>query len=236
VTYRHPAVLANMAVTIDHISAGRLELGMGAAWFELEHEQYGIPFPPFRVRAEMLREACLILKSMWTNERTTFEGTHYRLKDALCEPKPVQSPSIPLWVGGMGERRTLRVVAEVADGWNTFLMPEEEYRHKLEVLAGHCNGFGRDPGDIRKQLSVSMILGETVAEADDRVKERAATTGIDEDLLRGRFMATTPERFADVLRPFREMGVGDFLMVARPPVDERTMELFAKQVAPRLND
>ena len=236
VTYRHPAVLANMAVTIDHISAGRLELGMGAAWFELEHEQYGIPFPPFRVRAEMLREACLILKSMWTNERTTFEGTHYRLKDALCEPKPVQSPSIPLWVGGMGERRTLRVVAEVADGWNTFLMPEEEYRHKLEVLAGHCNDFGRDPGDIRKQLSVSMILGETVAEADDRVKERAATTGIDEDLLRGRFMATTPERFADVLRPFREMGVGDFLMVARPPVDERTMELFGKQVAPRLND
>jgi alkanesulfonate monooxygenase SsuD/methylene tetrahydromethanopterin reductase-like flavin-dependent oxidoreductase (luciferase family) len=171
---------------------------------------------------------------MWTKKRTTFEGKHYRLKDALCEPKPVQSPSIPLWVGGMGERRTLRVVAEVADGWNTFLMPEEEYRHKLEVLAGHCNDFRRDPGDIRKQLSTSVILGTTEAEAEDRVKERAATTGIDEDLLRGRFMATTPERFADVLRPFRGMGVGDFLMVARPPVDERTMELFAKRVAPAL--
>jgi len=147
----------------------------------------------------------------------------------------VQSPSIPLWVGGMGERRTLRVVAEVADGWNTFLMPEEEYRHKLEVLAGHCTDFGRDLGDIRKQLSVSVIMGENEAEAEDRVKERAATTGIDADLLRGRFMATTPERFADVLRPFREMGVGDFLMVARPPVDELTMELFAKRVAPALH-
>jgi alkanesulfonate monooxygenase SsuD/methylene tetrahydromethanopterin reductase-like flavin-dependent oxidoreductase (luciferase family) len=115
-------------------------------------------------------------------------------------------------------------------------MPEEEYRHKLDVLTGHCKDVGRDPRDIRKQLSISVILGETQAEAEDRVKERAATTGIDEDLLRGRFMATTPERFADVLRPFREMGVGDFLTVARPPVDELTMELFATQVAPRLND
>jgi alkanesulfonate monooxygenase SsuD/methylene tetrahydromethanopterin reductase-like flavin-dependent oxidoreductase (luciferase family) len=129
VTYRHPAVLANMAVTIPHVSGGRLELGMGAAWYQLEHQQYGIAFPPIGVRAEMLREAALICKSMWTKKRTTFEGKHYRLTDALCEPKPVQSPSIPLWVGGMGERRTLRVVAEVADGWNTFLMPEEEYRH-----------------------------------------------------------------------------------------------------------
>jgi alkanesulfonate monooxygenase SsuD/methylene tetrahydromethanopterin reductase-like flavin-dependent oxidoreductase (luciferase family) len=112
----------------------------------------------------------------------------------LCEPKPVQSPSISLLVGGMGERGTLRVVAEVADGWNTFLMHEEEYRRKLDVLAGHFKDFRRDLEDIRKQLSISVILGENEAEAEDRVKERAATTGIDEDLVRGRFMATTPER------------------------------------------
>ena len=111
---------------------------------------------------------------------------HYRLKDALCEPKPVQSPSIPLWVGGMGERRTLRVEAEVADGWNTFLMPEEEYRHKLDVLAEHCKDFGRDPGDIRKQLGISVILGETEAEAADRAKERpAAMRTSPDELLRG---------------------------------------------------
>jgi alkanesulfonate monooxygenase SsuD/methylene tetrahydromethanopterin reductase-like flavin-dependent oxidoreductase (luciferase family) len=126
------------------------------------------------------------------------------------------------------------VVAEVADGWNTFLMPEEEYRHKLDVLADHCKDFGRDPGDIRKQLGVSVILGETEAEAEDRVKERAATTGIDEDLLRGRFLATTPERCVEVLRPFRDLGVGDFLMLARPPADDHTIELFAKQVAPAM--
>jgi len=134
----------------------------------------------------------------------------------------------------MGERRTLRVVAEVGDGWNTFLMPEEEYRHKLDILAGHCKDVGRDPGDIRKQLGVSVILGESEAEAEDRVRERAASTGIGEDQLRGRFLATTPERCAEVLRPFRDLGVGDFLMLARPPADDRTMELWAGQVAPAL--
>lgn len=234
VTYRHPAVLANMAVTIDHVSGGRLELGIGAAWFELEHDQYGIPFPPIAQRAEMLREASLILKSMWTRHRTTFEGEHFRITDALCEPKPLQSPSIPLWIGGAGERRTLRVVAEVADGWNTFLIPEEEYRHKLNVLAEHCAAVGRDPGDIRKQLGFSVILGETEAEVEDRVRERGAATGIEPDELRNRFMALTPERCVEVLRPYRDLGVADFLMLARPPADERSMELLATQVAPSL--
>jgi F420-dependent oxidoreductase-like protein len=234
VTYRHPAVLANMAVTIDHISGGRMELGIGAAWFELEHQQYGIPFPPIKVRAEMLREASLILKSMWTEKRTTFQGTHYRLTDALCEPKPVQQPSIPLWIGGMGERRTLPVVAEVADGWNTFLMPEEEYRHKLDVLAGYCKEFSRDPEDIRKQLNMSVILGETEAEAEDRVKERAAAMRTRPDELLQRFIAVTPQQLAEQLRPYRDLGVGDFLILARAPADERTIELFAKQVAPAL--
>jgi alkanesulfonate monooxygenase SsuD/methylene tetrahydromethanopterin reductase-like flavin-dependent oxidoreductase (luciferase family) len=112
--------------------------------------------------------------------------------------------------------------------------PEEEYRHKLEVLAGHCKDFGRDPGDIRKQLGVSVILGETEAEAEDRLRERAASTGIREDQLRGRFLATTPERCAEALRPFRDLGVGDFLMLARLRADYPTMELFAKQVAPTL--
>ncbi len=148
VTYRHPAVLANMAATIDHVSGGRLEVGMGAAWWELEHQQYGIPFPRAGVRMDMLREACLILRSMWTERRTTFDGEHWHLRDALCEPKPVQS-QLPLWIGGTGERRTLRIVAEVADGWNTFLTSEEEYRHLLDVLETRCKDFGRDPADIR---------------------------------------------------------------------------------------
>jgi F420-dependent oxidoreductase-like protein len=226
VTYRHPAVLANMAATIDHVSGGRLELGMGAAWFELEHDQYGIAFPPIAERAEMLREAALICRSMWTNHRTTFDGEHFRLRDALCLPKPVPQQSIPLWVGGAGERRTLRVTAEVADGWNTFLMPEEEYRHKLDVLAEHCKDLGRDANDIRKSLVVGVILGETERDAEERLGERAQVMHTTVDALRERFLAVTPERCAEVLEPYRDLGVGDFLMMARPPADVRTMELF----------
>jgi F420-dependent oxidoreductase-like protein len=234
VTYRHPAVLANMAVTIDHVSGGRLELGIGGAWFELEHRQYGIPFPPYPTRAAMLREASIILKSTWTNDRTTFSGEHFHLTEARCEPKPLQRPSIPLWVGGTGERHTLRVAAEVADGWNTFLISEEEYRHKLDVLAHHCAAVGRDPGDIRKALVFSAVLGETEAELEDRVRERAASTGLGPDEIANRHMVLSVERCAEVLRPYVGMGVGDFLLLARPPADETSIELLATKVAPAL--
>src|SRR5439155_2989021 len=108
VTYRHPAIVANMAATIDHVSDGRLEFGLGAAWFELEHEQYGIPFPPIDERMDMLDEACHVVRGLWTQQRTTFEGKHYQLRDALCEPKPLQG-HLHLWFGGLGERRTLRI-------------------------------------------------------------------------------------------------------------------------------
>ena len=233
VTYRHPAVLADMAVTVDHVSGGRFELGIGAAWWELEHQPYGIRFPPVGERMDMLRETCLILRSMWSEHRSTFQGEHWQLREALCEPKPVQS-RLPLWVGGAGERRTLRIVAEAADGWTTFLTSEEEYRHKLDVLASHCKDFGRDPQDLRKQLVVAVILGETEAELEDRVRERSAATGTDLDQLRERFMIVTAEQLVDALVPYREMGVGDFLTLSRPPADGRSMELFANRVAPAL--
>jgi F420-dependent oxidoreductase-like protein len=236
VTYRHPALLAKIAATLDHISGGRFEMGLGSAWYELEHEQYGIAFPPFRERAAMLREASLILKRMWTQPRTTFHGEHFTITDALCEPKPLQTPSIPLWIGGAGERVTLNVVAEVADGWNTFLIPMEEYRRKLDALAEHCAARGRDPADIRRSLMFVAILGETAAEVDDRVRVRAEALGIDVEQVRERFISTTPDELAETLRPYRDTGVGDFLIQARPPMDRRTLELFAGRVAPALRD
>jgi F420-dependent oxidoreductase-like protein len=236
ITYRHPALLANIAVTLDHISGGRFELGLGAAWYELEHEQYGIEFPRFRDRADMLREASLIVKRMWSQERTSFDGEHFHLTDALCEPKPMQTPSIPLWIGGAGERVTLRVVAEVADGWNTFLIPEDEYRHKIDALAEHCAAFGRDPHDIRRSLVTVALLADTEAELQDRVREQASSLGVDADAVRDRFTATTAERFAETLGRYQELGVGDFLIRMPAPADERTLELFATKVAPALRD
>jgi F420-dependent oxidoreductase-like protein len=231
VTYRSPAVLANMAVTIDHVSGGRLELGIGGAWYELEHDQYGIAFPPIGQRLAMMGEAAVILKSLWTRERTTFAGRHYQLKDAMCEPKPVQQPRIPLWIGGSGERVTLRHVAAQADGWNTFLMPLEEFDHKLAVLDAHCRDVRRDRSEIRIQLVLQAVLGADEREVAEQLQARANGLSLPVDVVRERVLATTPAQLSEQLQPYVERGVGDFLLSARPPMDRRTLELFAGEVA-----
>jgi F420-dependent oxidoreductase-like protein len=236
VTYRNPAVLANMAVTIDHISGGRMELGIGGAWYELEHGQYGIPFPAIGRRLAMMGEAAQILKSLWTQERTTFDGRHYQVREAMCEPKPLQSPSIPLWIGGSGERVTLRHVAAHADGWNTFLTPLDEFDHKLGVLDGHCADVGRPRSEIRIQLVLQAVLGADDAEISDQLGERADGLGVEVEELRERMLAMTPGQLAEHLRPYVDRGVGDFLLMARPPMDLRTLELFAGEVASTLRD
>ncbi len=233
VTYRSPAVLANMAVTIDHISGGRLELGIGGAWYELEHDQYGIPFPGIGERLAMMGEEAVILKSLWTETRTTFSGRHYQLKDAMCEPKPVQ-PRIPLWIGGSGERVTMRHVAAQADGWNTFDMPVEEFEHKLRVLDGHCRDVGRDRSEIRIQMVVRAVLGADEREAQEQLRSRADALGVEVDAIRDQVPALTPEQLVERLRPLVDRGVGDILLSARPPMDRCSLELLAGEVAPAL--
>jgi F420-dependent oxidoreductase-like protein len=231
VTYRHPAVVAKMAATIDHVSGGRLELGMGAAWFELEHEQYGIPFPRIGVRMDMLDEACRIMRSLWTQETTTFEGKHFQLKDARLEPKPVQE-HLPLVIGGSGERRTLRIVAEHGDIWNTFYGDLDHYRHLLDVLAGHCADVGRDPADVRKSLTFRAVLDEDEQEA----RERAAALYGDPppERLQKMMIVGTPDQAVELLRPYAHLGAGDFLLGQLAPIDPQTIELVAESVAPAL--
>ncbi|HZN91039.1 MAG TPA: TIGR03560 family F420-dependent LLM class oxidoreductase [Thermoleophilaceae bacterium] len=231
VTYRHPALVANIAATIDHVSGGRVELGMGAAWFEEEHAQYGIPFPGIGARMDMLDEACRILRSLWTQETTTFEGRHYRLTDARMEPKPVQE-RLPLVIGGAGERRTLRIVAEHADIWNMLYGGIDEYRHKLDVLGGHCSDVGRNVADVRKSLVVRALLDEDEGAARERARELYGDPM--PERLKRMMIVGTPEQCAETLRPFVELGVGDFLLGQLPPVDWRTIELVAESVAPAL--
>ena len=201
VTYRSPAVLANIATTIDHVSGGRLEFGIGGAWYELEHDQYGIPFPPIGQRLAMMGEAAAILKSLWTEQTTTFDGRHYQLKDAWCEPKPLQSPRIPLWIGGSGERVTMRHVAREADGWNTFLTPLDEFDHKLAVLDGHCRDVGRDRDEIRIQTVGLVVLGEDEREAEDQLRARAAALHLESDVLRERGWSGADARAVDRTSP-----------------------------------
>jgi alkanesulfonate monooxygenase SsuD/methylene tetrahydromethanopterin reductase-like flavin-dependent oxidoreductase (luciferase family) len=141
---------------------------------------------------------------------------------------------MPLWIGGSGERRTLRIVAEHASGWNTFFGDADEYRHKLDVLGRHCADVGRDPDDIRKQVVLRAILGETEDEARERLRDAAARAGVEPEAMAEGMVVGTPARCAEQLAAHRAMGVGDFLLLARPPADHRTIELFAREVAPAL--
>jgi F420-dependent oxidoreductase-like protein len=231
-TYRNPAILAKIFTTLDHISGGRVELGIGAGWWELEHEEYGIPFPPVGQRIRMLAESARIITGLWTQHRAALDGRYYTVTDALSEPKPVQQPHPPIWVGGAGERLTLRVVAESADGWNTFFMPVAHYQHKLDVLAEHCRRVGRDPNDIRKSLVIQPVIGESREEVDQRAARIAQARGMSVEDLRRSALVGTPEECAATLLEYVRLGVGDFLVGARQPYDYALLDKFIERVAP----
>src|SRR5437899_5454171 len=149
VGYRHPAVLANAIATIDPLSGGRADLGLGAGWSQLEYDAYGIPFPPVKVRMDMLEEGVKCVRGLLRDEVTDFKGEHFVLTGARCEPRPVQA-ELPIWVGGAGEQRTLRIAARYADGWNIPFIAPDVFSHKQAVLAQRCEEVGRDPASIRR--------------------------------------------------------------------------------------
>jgi F420-dependent oxidoreductase-like protein len=161
-TYRHPAVLANMAATVDHITGGRFTLGVGAGWQVNEHAQYGIELPPVKQRLDRFTEALQVLHGLLRQPSTTFDGEYYQLTDAVCEPKPVQDP-LPILVGGGGERRMLRIVARYADMWNAWGTPEVIAR-KSAILNGYCAEIGRDPQAIARTAQALTVVGGPVPE------------------------------------------------------------------------
>jgi F420-dependent oxidoreductase-like protein len=155
-TYRHPAVLANMGATVDLISHGRLDMGLGAGWNELEHTAYGIPLPPAGPRIRAMGEACEVIRRMWTEEAPDFDGQYYQVRGARCEPKPAQRPHPPLVIGGGGEKLTLRMVARYADIWNMAGGSPEEFAAKSAILDQHCAAVGRDPSSIERSIQLRV--------------------------------------------------------------------------------
>ena len=151
-TYRHPAILANMGATVDVISHGRLDFGIGAGWNELEHSMYGMPLYTPGERIRRLGEACEVVRLLWTEPVVSFDGKYYQLKDARCDPKPVQKPYPPFVIGGSGEQLTLRVVAKYANVWNFVGGSVDIFNHKQEVLDGYCKEIGRDPASIQRSI------------------------------------------------------------------------------------
>ena len=152
VTYRHPGLLAKIVATLDVLSGGRAQLGLGAAWYEREHLALGVPFPPVAERFERLEETLQICRQMWSDDDGPYEGHHYRLAETICSPRPIQKPRPPVLIGGGGERKTLRLVARYADACNLFSSGTDQVAHKLDVLKRHCDAEGRDYDTIDKTM------------------------------------------------------------------------------------
>jgi F420-dependent oxidoreductase-like protein len=179
VTYRHPGLLAKTVTTLDVVSAGRAELGIGAAWYDREHRGLGVPFPPTAERFERLEEAIQICLQMWSDDNGPFEGQHYRLEETLCSPMPVSSPRPRIMIGGGGERKTLRLVAQYADACNLIAAPDD-IAHKLDVLRRHCDDVGRDPSEIEvsamyRDIAPGASVDDVVRGAEALAKLGVAT-------------------------------------------------------------
>jgi F420-dependent oxidoreductase-like protein len=199
-TYRHPAVVANMAATVDHVSDGRFTLGIGAGWQENEHQQYGIELPPVRQRVDRFEEAVQVIQSLLREPLTTVQGDHYTVTDAVCEPKPVQDP-LPLLIGASGEQRMLGIVAKYADQWNCWGMPEL-IAHKSAVLDEHCERVGRDPKAIARTAQTLLFVSDDKAAAEkmaESVGPRPAFGG-------------TIEGLVDTIAEYDKVGLDEFIV------------------------
>jgi F420-dependent oxidoreductase-like protein len=203
VTYRNPAMLAKQVTTLDVLSGGRAILGIGAAWNEEEHIGYGIDFPPVKERMDRLEEALTIAKLMFTEERPSFEGKHYRIHEALNSPRPIQAGGPPILVGGGGEQRTLRIAAKFADMSHWFALGLDALRHKDELLISYCEEIDRDPAEIERTIGAPVIVMPTEAEAKAFVEYLPPER-------RAHVTAGTPEQVVDVLGQYIDAGFTGF--------------------------
>lgn len=231
-TYRHPAVLAKMAATVDHTTGGRLLFGIGAAWFETEHRMYGIPFPPVGERVSRLGEALEVIRRLWTEAEASFEGRFYRLDKARCEPKPVQRPHPPIMIGGGGEKRMLRLVARHADMWNWF-GPVDDFRRKIAILRDHCAAVGRDPAAIEITWAGAAKVLPAGGDRRAALETIAKAWGQTPDEVDGRSLVGTADRVAERVRAYADLGVRHLILSTVGGFDAESITRFAQEVAPR---
>lgn len=240
-TYRPPSYLAKVAASIDVISGGRLEMGIGGGWYEHEHDGYGYEFRSPGGRLGMLREGVEIMKAMWTEDEVTYQGKHYQLQGGICQPKPVQKPHIPLWVAGGGEKVTLNIAARHA-AYTNFGVDLDEFIGKSEILATHCQDLGRDFGSIVRSSNFNIICAETeaeVAEKKEWLKSRLSQYVSAERAQRHVALydqvSGTPSQIVERLAAWKDEGM-TYAIVYFPDTayDSSGLELFGKEVIPAL--
>ena len=227
--YRHPSILAKAAVTIDHISGGRAEFGLGAGWMEEEFVDFGYTFPPIGQRLSQLEEGIQILRSLFCDEQTSFQGKYYQLDNAVCAPKPIQT-SLPLWIGGLGEKRTLRIAARHADGWNVHDIGPALFAHKNTVLNQWCALEGRDPATLRRSINLGFQMG---ADEHSAEKKKAALVALLPEIRREGELMGGPQEVIERIGSYQEAGVEQINIGLPPPVDWEALQAFTEEVMPR---
>ena len=227
--YRNPGLLAKVTSTVDVISGGRLDWGIGAGWYDQEFRGYGYEFPEAKVRIGMLRETVEIVKAMWSEPDVSYDGRYYQLAGAQCDPKPVQRPHPPIWIGGGGEQLTLRVVARHADRSNFGGKPNE-WAHKAEVLKQHCKAVGRDYDEIMKTISGEVFVRETEQEILDAGTR--SMWGEPLESWREGNLVGTPEQVSEKVQTYLDLGCTGFVPWCSDYPDDTTLRLFAEKVIP----
>ena len=230
VTYREPAVLAKMAVTIDHASNGRLEFGIGAAWHQGEHDMYGIRFPPAKEREDRLEEAVRAIRMLFDSEGpSTFEGQYYSLKNAVFMPKSVQRAHPPIMVGGGGERRTLRTLARYGDVMNVSGTPEQ-VRHKIAVLERHCRDAGRDPAEIRKTSFGTIVVSDNQGFVDRIAGMFGAGMGLSAEQAKRELPIGNAEHVRTIVERYADAGVTEMIMTSQGPWKREVYERINAEI------
>ncbi|MBV8951949.1 MAG: LLM class flavin-dependent oxidoreductase [Actinobacteria bacterium] len=231
-TFRHPVLLAKMASSLDVISGGRLELGIGSGSYPAEHERAGIPWASLRERSAQLEEALAVVSGMFDNDSTTFDGAHYRVRDMPNLPKPVQRPRPPIHVGGAGERLTLPIVARYADVWNCPTYALGDFDAKLAALGRHCAAIGRDPASIRISHEAVLVLAESASELEDAMRlANRRFGGPGWGLTEGGYTGT-PDVVVERIRAQVERGITFFVFFTHDRADPATLRRFAEHVMP----
>lgn len=233
--YRNAAYLAKVSACIDVASNGRLEMGLGAGWYWDEFNAYGYGFPEPRERIGYLRDTVEILTRMWSQERATYEGRYASVKDAFCDPKPVQSPRPPIWVGGAGEKLTLRVTARFADYANFGGKPHE-FARKRDILHEHCRAVGRDPAEITLTLHQDCLIAPDEASLARKIEAHPSLWNEATDSYALGHLVGTPERIVERMQEYATLGAGGFVLWFPDYLSMEGLELFAREVAPAVRE